>query len=163
MFETVVLIAQTVSIAAIAAWIGTGVYDNIRYPRNNELFTAQVLSFERIREDFPDEFARVAHRAIESRPLQQLAFRIAVVVELLAFLVLSAGVVGLLMALAGTGSIDTGRSIAMLGATLFTGVWAGFLVIGNYFCYWFCHEGAQNTHYQMTLWGMANMIFLAVA
>ena len=161
MFETVVLIAQTVSVAAIAGWLGTGVYDNIRYPRNNELFTAQVLTFERMREDFPDEFARVAHRAIVSRSVQQLVFRIAVIAELAAFLVLAAGVVGLLMALVGTGSVETGRSIALLGATMFTAVWAGFLVIGNYFCYWFCHEGAQNTHYQMTLWGMANIILLA--
>ena len=51
--------------------------------------------------------------------------------------------------------------IALTGALLFTCVWAGFLGLGNYFCYWFCHEAGQNTHYQMTLWGMANMIFLA--
>lgn len=161
MFDTAVLIAQTTSIAAIAAWLGTGVYDNIRYPRNNELFTAQVLSFERMRADFPDEFARVAHRAIDSRPVQQWAFRIAVIMELAAFLVLAAGAVALLMALVGTATLDTARGLALLGATLFTAVWAGFLIIGNYFCYWFCHEGAQNTHYQMTLWGMANIILLA--
>jgi len=161
MFETAVLIAQTVSIGAIAAWIGTGVYDNIRYPRNNELFTAQVLSFERMREDFPDEFARVAHRAINSRPMQLWAFRVAVLTELAAFLVLSAGTVALLMAIVGTATVEVARTIALLGATLFTAIWAGFLIVGNYFCYWFCHEGAQNTHYQMTLWGMANILLIA--
>ncbi len=161
MFETVVLIAQTVSVAAIAAWLGTGVYDNIRYPKNNELYTAQVMSMERMKEEYPDEYARVAHRAIEDRGVQQLAFRVVVVAELAAFLMLVVGVVALLMALAGTGSVEIGRSLALIGAMLFTAVWAGFLIVGNYFCYWFCHEGGQNTHYQMTLWGMANIILLA--
>ncbi len=163
MFETVVLSAQTVSVAAIAAWLGTGVYDNIRYPANNELYTAQVMSMERMKDEYPDEFERVAHRAIDNRDVQQWAFRIVVLAELAAFLMLVIGVVSLLMALAGTGSVSTGRSLALIGATLFTAVWAGFLIIGNYFCYWFCHEGGQNTHYQMTLWGTANMILLAVA
>ena len=161
MFETMILIAQIVSVTAIAAWLATGVYDNIRYPRNNEEYTAQVMSMELMREEYPEAFARVAHRAITNRGVQQLMFRMVVAAELLACLVLFAGVVALLMALVGTGNLETGRSIALLGATMFTGVWAGFLVVGNYFCYWFCHEGGQNTHYQMTLWGMANILLLA--
>ncbi|WP_050928747.1 DUF2165 family protein [Aestuariivita boseongensis] len=163
MFETVVLIAQTVSVAAIAAWLATGLYDNIRYPENNALYTAQVMSMERMQLEYPAEFSRVAHRAVTNRNLQRLAFRVVVLAELIATIMLIAGVVALLMALAGTGSVEMGRSLALIGAMLFTAVWAGFLIIGNYFCYWFCHEGGQNTHYQMTLWGTANMIFLAVA
>ena len=50
--------------------------------------------------------------------------------------------------------------IALFGATAFVAIWSGFLVVGNYFSYWFCHEGAQNTHYQMTLWGLATAILL---
>lgn len=161
MFETSVLIAQTVSISAIAAWLATGVYDNIRYPENNELYTAQVMSIERMRQEYPEEYARIAHRAINTRSIQRAAFKLVVIAELLTCLVLFAGVLGLLMAMIGTGSVETGRSLALLGATMFTGVWAGFLVVGNYFCYWFCHEGAQFTHYQMTLWGMANIMLLA--
>ena len=74
-----------------------------------------------------------------------------------------AGVLGLILALAGVAALETGRALAMIGTMAFTAVWAGFLIIGNYFCYWFCHEGAQNTHYQMTLWGMANVILLVAA
>ncbi len=161
MFDTVILIAQTVSIAAIAAWLATGVYDNIFYPDNNELYTSQVMSMERMQVDFPDEYARVAHRAVTNRTVHLLAFRVVVLAELLACLILIAGTVALLMALAGTATVETARSIALLGATAFTAVWAGFLIVGNYFCYWFCHEDGQNTHYQMTLWGMANIILLA--
>ena len=161
MFDTVILIAQTVSIAAIAGWLATGVWDNIMVPENNELYTSQVMSMERMQVDYPDEYARVAHRAVTSRAVHLTAFRLVVAVELLACLLLVAGVVALLMALAGTATVDTARSIALLGATAFTAVWAGFLIVGNYFCYWFCHEAGQNTHYQMTLWGMANILLLA--
>ena len=58
---------------------------------------------------------------------------------------------------------DTARMLGLLGALTFTTTWAGFLIVGNWFCYWFCHEGAQNTHYQMTLWGLATMILLVAA
>ena len=161
MLETVILIAQTVSVSGIAAWLATGVYDNIKYPENNELYTSQVMSMERMQTDYPGEYARVAHRAVNDRSIQRLAFKTIVLAELAACIMLFVGVVGLLMALVGTGNVETGRALALIGATMFTAVWAGFLVVGNYFCYWFCHEEGQNTHYQMTLWGMANIILLA--
>jgi len=161
MLDTVILVSQTVSVLAIACWLATGVYDNICHPENNELYTAQVMSMERMQEEFPIEFARVAHRAVHDRTIQKIAFRIVVGAEFAACIMLFLGVAALLMALAGTGSVETGRSLALIGATMFTAIWAGFLVVGNYFCYWFSHEGGQNTHYQMTLWGMANIILLA--
>ena len=163
MFETTILIAQAVSLATIAAWLSVGVYGNLRYPLNNELYTAQVMSMERLRTEYPDEFARVGHRAVTSRAVQLAAFRIAVAAELIATLTLAAAVVAFLMALAGTGSVETAKTIGLLGALFFTSIWAGFLIVGDYFSYWFCHEGTQATHYHMTFWGMANMIFLAVA
>ena len=72
------------------------------------------------------------------------------------------GVALLAMAFLGLAEPETGRAVAMVGALCFTAIWAGFLVVGNYFCYWYCHEAGQNTHFQMTLWGMANMIFLTL-
>ena len=119
------------------------------------------MALERMREEHPEEFARVAHRAVENRALQKLAFQFVVFAELFVFLVLAAAVVAFLMALVGTGASETARDIALLGATMFTAIWSGFLVVGNYFCYWYCHEGGQNTHDQMTLWGMANIILIA--
>jgi predicted small integral membrane protein len=160
-FEAVVQIAQISLVVGIAAWLSTGVYDNIAYPENNEDFTAEVMSMTRMRNEYPEHFARVSHRAITRRGTQKLAFRIVVLAELAACLVLWAGVGALTLALFGATDANGARALALLGATLFTSVWAGFLIVGNYFCYWFCHEGAQNTHYQMTLWGIAAMIFLA--
>jgi len=150
-----------VACGLIAAWLITGVWDNIAYPGNNETYTAEVMSMKRMRDMYPDEYARVAHRAVNSRSLQQLAFRIVVVAELAGAVVLSVGTALLALAALGLAGAAFALDVAMLGAVIFTAVWGGFLVVGNYFCYWFCHEGAQNTHYQMTLWGLGTLILLA--
>ena len=158
--ESTLLAAQALATSLLAAWLTLGVRDNILYPSVNETYTAEVMEMTRLKAEYPDAYAPLAHRAITDRRLQQLAFRLVVCAELLAAIVLWIGVVALFMGMAGTGSPDTARSIAMTGAMLFTAVWAGFLIVGNHFCYWFCHEGAQNTHYQMTLWGLGTLILL---
>lgn len=163
MLDLVILLAQITLISGIAAWLSTGVWDNIRHPSNNEDFTAEVMEMRRMRAAYPDAFARVAHRAITRRSLQRMAFRLVVLAELAAALILWTGAMLLIASAFGFSDPDTARAIALLGATLFTAVWMGFLIVGNYFCYWFCHEWAQNTHYQMTFWGMGTMIFLVVS
>lgn len=160
--DSTILAAQALGTGLIGAWLTLGVRDNILHPAVNETYTAEVMAMTRMQAEYPDEFTHVAHRAVTNRRVQQWAFRLVVAAELVAALLLWAGVVALLMALAGTGTAVTGRSIAMAGAMLFTAVWAGFLIVGNHFCYWFCHDGAQNTHYQMTLWGLGTMILLAI-
>lgn len=160
--DTVILAAQSLATGLVAAWLTLGVRDNILHPDVNETYTAEVMEMTRMKAEYPDAFAHVAHRAVTSRPLQRLAFRLVVGVELAATLVLWAGAIGLLMAMVGAAAPETGRSIALIGTMLFTAVWAGFLIVGNHFCYWFCHEGAQNTHYQMTLWGLGTLILLVV-
>lgn len=160
--ETTLVAAQTLATGLIAAWLTLGVRDNILHPSVNEIYTAEVMEMTRMRQDYPDAFAPVAHRAVTNRRTQLLAFRAVVTAELIATLILWAGVIGLLMSLWGAAAVETGRAVAMIGAMAFTAVWAGFLIVGNHFCYWFCHEGAQNTHYQMTLWGVGTMILLGL-
>lgn len=160
--ETTLLAAQALCTSLIAAWLTLGVRDNILHPSVNETYTTEVMAMLRMRDEYPDAFASVAHRAVTDRRIQQLAFRLVVAAEFLAALVLWVGVIALMMGIAGTVSAGTGRSIAMIGAMMFTAIWAGFLVVGNHFCYWFCHEGAQNTHFQMTLWGVGTLILLAM-
>ncbi|WP_299295904.1 DUF2165 domain-containing protein [uncultured Tateyamaria sp.] len=160
--EHILISAQALVTALIAAWLSLGVRDNILHPAVNETYTAEVMEMSRMRADFPDAFVHVAHRAITDRRLQRLAFRVVVLAELIATVVLWAGVCLLMTGLFGLTDITTGQVVALGGAMLFTAVWAGFLIVGNHFCYWFCHEGAQNTHYQMTLWGIGTMILLAL-
>lgn len=157
-----IIAAQALATGLIAAWLTLGVRDNILHPDVNRVYTAEVMEMTRMRTEYPDAFAQVAHRAITHPGIQRTAFRAVVLAQLLATLVLWAGVIGLIMGLVGTAAADTGRVVALAGAMMFTAIWAGFLIIGNHFCYWFCHEGAQNTHYQMTLWGLGTMILLVV-
>lgn len=158
--ETAILIAQTVATASLAGWLTTGVRDNFLQPSLNETYTAEVMNMTRMRAEYPDAFAEVAHRAVTNPKIQRAAFRLVVAAELLATLLLWVGTVALLMALAGTATVETARSLALLGTTAFTAIWAGMLIVGNHFSYWFCHEAAQNTHYQMTLWGIGTSILI---
>ena len=161
MFDTVLLLAQILTTASLAAWLTSGVWDNIFHPTQNEVYTAQVMAMDRIREDFPEAFEPVKHRAITNRSTQLLAFRLVVLAELIATILLWIGAGALTFALFGAAALETARALALLGCVAFTGIWSAFLVVGNYFSYWFGHEGAQNTHYQMTLWGIGTMILLA--
>ena len=158
--ETALLIAQICSTASLAAWISTGVRDNIFKPKLNETYTAEVLSMARLRDDYPEAYAEVAHRAITDRNVQRSVFRLVVAVELLATVLLCVGTIALLMALVGVTAVETARALALFGTTAFGAVWAGMLIVGNYFNYWFGHEGAQNTHFQLTLWGLGTSLLL---
>ncbi|MEX0305404.1 MAG: DUF2165 domain-containing protein [Leisingera sp.] len=160
-FETAILLSQAVCVFFLAAWLTTGVFENLVHSRLNSTFTAEVLDMARMQEDYPEAYEDVAYRRITSPAVQNLLFRLIVVWELTASVMLWIGFGALAMALLGVIEIPAARTLAVLGALAFTSVWAGFLVGGNWFCYWFCHEGAQNTHYQMTLWGLGTLILLA--
>lgn len=161
-FDVILLIAQTFSVFFLAAWLSTGVFENVVYPDLNRQFTSEVLDFTRMREDYPDAYARVAYRRISSPTKQNWLFRIIVAWEIVAVVALWGATVALVMSVFGLIEHDAARAFGLLGALFFTSTWAGFLIVGNWFCYWFCHEGAQNTHFQMTLWGFVTMILLAI-
>lgn len=155
-----VLVAQSAAVFFLAAWLSTGFVENVLHPDLNETFTAQVLSMERMKEEYPEAYVVVAHRCINNPATQKFLFKLIVFWEGIATLTLWIGVVSLIIATFGAYDPASARAIGLLGVLLFTATWAGFLIAGNWFCYWFCHEGAQNTHYQMTLWGLATMVLL---
>ncbi|MEM9577340.1 MAG: DUF2165 family protein [Pseudomonadota bacterium] len=159
--ETALLLAQCVTTAALAGWLTTGVRDNILYPTLNETYTAEVFEIARMRDEYPDAFKVVAHRVIANRKLQLLAFRLVVLSELTATILLWIGTSALALALFGVVTAESARALAMIGATAFVALWAAFLIVGNHFCYWFGHEGAQNTHFQLMLSGIGTLILLA--
>ena len=159
--ETALLFAQMIATGALAGWLTLGVRDNLIYPSINETYTAEVMDMTRMREEYPEAYEQVSHRAISDRGTQRFAFRAVVMVELVATGLLWLGVVALFLAMAGATAPETARAIAIVGATIFFSVWAGMLIVGNHFCYWFGHEGAQNTHFQLTLCGIGTMVLLA--
>lgn len=160
--EVMLPAAQSAAIFFLAAWLTTGVLENLFFPKLNSTFTAEVLDMARMRQEYPEAYSDVAHRRIANPSIQKWLFRLIVFWELLAVIALWVGFAMLLASLFDQAHLDTARALALLGALMFTATWAGFLIVGNWFCYWFCHEGAQNTHYQMTLWGTATMIFMAM-
>ena len=159
MADSVLLIAQMVSVLLLAAWLTLGLRDNILHPDLNAQITADVMAMTRMEHEFPDQFQLVAHRAIRDSRVQTLAFRLVLVAESVAMVLLWLGAGAIALSLAGSGG---GTALALMGALCFTAIWAGFLVVGNHFCYWYCHDGAQTTHYHMTLWGLGTMILLAL-
>lgn len=161
--ELMVLLAQTVCVWLLTMWLTTGVRDNILHPSVNEVITAEVLDMTRMRTEFPEAYAQVAHRRIASRKTQIFFFRCAVAWELFATVVLWIGGLAMAASMLGLMGAETGKTFGLAGALMFTTTWAMFLIVGNHLSYWFCHEGAQNTHFQMTLWGIVTMIFLGAA
>ncbi|MCB1313413.1 MAG: DUF2165 family protein [Sedimentitalea sp.] len=160
--ESILLLSQSACVAMIAAWLTLGLRDNLLHPSLNAALVAEVMEMSRMRAAYPAEYAQLAHRAISDTLRHKAAFRLIVGVQCVAAAALWAGTAWLLLALAGAANAEAARAAAMIGALLFTAIWAGFLVAGNHFAYWFCHEDAQHTHSQMLLWGLGTMILLAI-
>ena len=160
--ETAILVVQSASVLFLALWLTTGVFENIFNPSLNSTFTAEVLEMKRLREDYPDAYALVSHRRLTDPRLQTFLFRIIVFWELIATMLLWISTIMLTLATFSDFDSSTARIWALIATLAFTSTWAGFLIVGNWFCYWFGHEGAQNTHFQMTLWGLATLILLTV-
>ena len=159
--EAAFLLAQLVTTGSLACWLTVGVRDNLLHPSVNETYTAQVMVMARLRDEYPAEYQQVAYRAVTDRRMQKRAFKSIVVAEFVAAILLWTGALALLGAFAGAVSADAARTLAVYGATAFVAIWSSFLVVGNHFSYWLGHEGAQNTHFQMTLWGLGTIILMA--
>ncbi len=146
-------IAQTVLTFCLGGWMVSGVFNNWMFPRLNEAAVAMVMNFELMELTYPDDFAVVQHRKITNPKAVRAVFYLMVSSETVTALLLTAG--GLLMALSLFGLVpsETARLLALLGALAFTINWTGFLIGGEYFCYWYCHFGSQATHMMLAIWG----------
>ena len=160
--ETTTLIVQAFVTAYLAGWMTLGVKDNIQHPSLNRSITSMVLQMDRMAEMYPDDFRLVAHRRIVNSAVHNSVFRLVVFAELVTAILLWIGVVWLALAVLGMAAPEGARIAALVGALAFTSIWAGFLIVGNHFSYWYCHEWAQSTHFQLTIWGTAAMILLVV-
>lgn len=162
MLDIALLLAQTLATCSLAIWMLSGVWDNLKYPHHNEDFTAEVMEMRRLKDGYPGAYEDVKHRAITKRAIQVFVFRLVVFAECLACLLLLLGTAMLVASAFGGVLTDTARGVALLGSAIFTSIWAGMLIVGNYFCYWFAHEGAQLTHFHMCTWGLLTSILIAV-
>ena len=156
----ILVLVQSAAVALPAAWLSLGTLDNILHPGINRGDVARVLALEALR-DWPDVRARVGHRAITNERTVRRVFLLVVTAECVASIVLWAGAVHLGLAFLGLADHERARDLAMIGALGFTGIWASFLIAGQWFYYWYDSYG-QSTHFMATLWGLATLIILAL-
>ncbi|MCY4317091.1 MAG: DUF2165 family protein [Roseovarius sp.] len=158
--EYVLLGVAAANTGFMAAWLTIAALDNVCHPFLNEKYAAQVMDMERMREEYPEAYEHVANRRLANSNAQKWFYWFIVFWELLAMATLWVGVLALVLAMFSLISPQTALTVALMGATLFISIWAGFLVAGNYFCYWFGHEGGQNTHFHMLHWGLGSILVI---
>ena len=163
MLDTIILAVCGLNLVFMAAWMTVGALENLFHPFLNETYTAEVMDMQRMREEYPEAYTHVAYRRLTNPTLRKRLFAFIVGAELLAMTLLWIAVVSVLLALLGAANAATALSLGLAGTAAFSSIWAGFLVVGNWFCYWFGHEGGQNTHFQMLQWGLLGTILLIAA
>ncbi len=155
----VLVLVQAFVMALPAAWLSLGALDNIFHPSINRDEVARVLALEAL-EDWPEVRAEVGHRAVTDAGAVRIVFALAVFAECVASLLLWAGAACLTLAFFGAVDRETARDVALVGAVAFTGVWASFLIGGQWFCYWYGAFG-HPTHMKALVWGLATLIAVA--
>jgi predicted small integral membrane protein len=159
---TVMLLVEAALVAGLGTWMAVAVYDNWRHAKLNRDGVAMVMRFDIMERDYPDDFRLVAHRKVTNEGVITLAFQIIRLAETLAAVVLFAGVFGLLGAAFGTFDAEAARVFAMVGCAYFTLIWAGFIIGGNYFHYYYCHQWGQSNHFMFMYWGFFVLLVLMI-
>jgi hypothetical protein len=49
-----------------------------------------------------------------------------------------------------------------VATTFFILIWAGFIVGGNYFHYYYCHQWGQSNHFMFMYWGFFVLLVLMI-
>lgn len=162
MLDLALTLAQTGLLASLTAWIFTGARDNWLFPSMNQGAIAAVVRMDGLEEEYPEDYACIAHRRITDEGRIRLLYRVIVLWETLATILLALGTLAMLLAMVGIVGTETARGLGILGALAFTLTWAGFTVGGNHFGYWYLHASTQATHFLLALWGTGTMILLAL-
>lgn len=156
----ILVAVQAFAAALPAAWLSLGALDNMFHPSINRDEMARVLAMEFL-EDWPEVKAEVGHRAVTDARVVRVLFALAVFAECAASLLLWAGAACLALAFLGEADRDMARDVALVGAAAFSGVWASFLIGGQWFCYWY-GAGGQSTHLKALVWGLATVAVVAM-
>lgn len=144
----------------LAAWAIVAVGDNWRFPDMNRAAVAMVVRMDLLAAEFPAEFARVAHRRVADPGRIDALFRLIRAAETVAGVALCLSVAGL--GLAAMGALDPAlaQGLALLSVAGFAAIWAGFIVGGNFYAYWYCHQWAQSNHFMLLSWSFLVALLL---
>ena len=157
----VLIWVQGVALLMPALWMTVAVRDNLLHPELNAPYVAQTLDMAEMRRDYPEAYARMAHRRITNPALAAAFFKVAVAWEVLATLALWAAVAAHAATLWGLVPPGVAQAAGLTAAMAFAATWGGFLIVGNHFCYWYARESGQGTHFLMLIWGLATTLILA--
>lgn len=158
--ESVLLLVDTVLVAALGAWMTIAVYDNWRHAKLNREAVATVMRFDLMKRDYPEDYASVAHRKVDSEATISFLFGVIRWAETLAAILLLAAALGLLGAVFGLVGAEAATVGAIVACTYFTLIWAGFIIGGNYFHYYYCHQWGQSNHFMFMYWGFFVLLVL---
>ena len=158
----VLIWVQLFMVAMPTLWLVLGALENIRAPSANGNMVADVLAMRGMRDEFPHLYAALGRNRIESTGVHRLVFAAIVASETLVALVMLAGTIGLLLAALGAADLEFARILATIGMLGFTLIWSAFLVGGQWVHYWAGAEGAQHTHFMLTIWGSAVLCLLVL-
>jgi hypothetical protein len=64
----------------------------------------------------------------------------------------------------GFGLFDAGSATTAASGrhAFFVLIWAGFIIGGNYFHYYYCHQWGQSNHFMFMYWGFFVLLVLIV-
>ncbi len=152
--DVLLLLVDAALVAGLAVWMTVAVADNWRHPKLNEEAVAMVVRFDLMAEQYPDDYLALAHRRIDDPRTIGLVFRAMRLAETLAAVLLILATLSLLAAATGFLSPVFAQGFAIASCAFFVCIWAGFVIGGNYFAYWYCHQWAQSNHFMMMYWGL---------
>lgn len=158
--EIVILLVEAALVAGLGAWMAVAVYDNWRHPTLNLEAVAMVMRFDIMERDYPEDYAVVAHRKIDSPSVIKTAFHMVRLAETLAAIALLGAALALLGAAFGMVEAQTATIAAIVASAYFTLIWAGFIIGGNYFHYYYCHQWGQSNHFMFMYWGFFVLLVL---
>jgi hypothetical protein len=160
--DSLLLLVEAALVAGLGTWMAVAVADNWRHPKLNEEGVAMVVRFDLMAKEFPEDYRLVAHRRIDDPATIRRLFHAIRAAETLAAVALGLSALLLVLAAGGAASPDLATGAAILSTAFFTLVWGGFVIGGNYFAYWYCHQWAQSNHFMLMYWGFFVLIVLMI-
>ena len=160
--DAILLLVEAALVAGLGTWMAVAVADNWRHPKLNEEAVATVVRFDLMAEQYPEDFQPLAHRRIEDPVVIRRLFHAIRAAETAAAVALFLSAILLVLAAGGAASTLLATGAAILSATFFTLIWGGFVIGGNYFAYWYCHQWAQSNHFMLMYWGFFVLLVLMI-
>jgi hypothetical protein len=121
-----------------------------------------VMRFDLMARDFPDD-SRSSPIAVDSEASSRSRFNAIRMAETaLRRSCCSRPAAGLVWPRSGLFDAGSATTAAQVATTFFVLIWAGFIIGGNYFHYYYCHQWGQSNHFMFMYWGFFVLLVLMI-